>query len=151
MMLLHSCTYTSTLSCKCIKSQKYEIMCLELLFVPRTACLQSVFLVDCIVTLIHHHFPWGKTMKSNPMTGLQLLFWTLFNCFPLSPLSSSQRTPLIPPQAQPAMSNLCTLAKAILSAFLPDLHTLNYLFCRSQCICCILQLFLFHCFKIFQK
>lgn len=56
-------------------------------------------------------------MNSSPLTGLQLLFQTLFNCFLLWSLSSSQRTLLTHPQAKPSTSNLCAFAKAIPPAF----------------------------------
>lgn len=63
-------------------------------------------------SLIHQELPWGGTVNSHPMTGLQPLFQILFNWQNRS-LSSSQRTRVTPPQVQPSMSNLCAFAKAI--------------------------------------
>lgn len=107
-------------------------------------------LVDHAVPLIRLQFPWGRTMNQGPMTGLRLLFQTLFNFLP-SPLTSSQRYLSHLPKPNIQSPTSVPLQMLFLLPFLPYLCTPNFTCSAGTWLtCCILHIFLHHCLKILQ-
>lgn len=110
-------------------------MCAELPLHPGLPVFRSLyFLGDYTVPLIHLQSLEGRTMNKSLTTVLRLLFKILFNCCFPWPLSSSQRTPVSPPQTQPWESSLCAFTNTISLPFLPSVPYLTCATGPSSCI-----------------